>query len=70
VGWLACFLTSHLFRRATPRGVLVMSVLGNIVVSLAWFGGNLLSEVHRHGTADYSWLLAPAGWWRLRNAGH
>ena len=59
-----------------------MSVLGNIVVGLGWFGANLLSDgLHGYGTWNYSLLLlaavvsnfgffligwAPAGWLRLR----
>jgi len=56
-----------------------MSVLGNIVVSLAWFGANLLGGPYRYGTHSLLLLaaialnfaffligLAPAGWRRLR----
>jgi len=83
VAWLACFLFAHRFAGGGARGVLVMSVLGNIVASLAWFGANLLGELHRYGTPNYSPLLlavvvsnfaffliglAPAGWLRPRKA--
>ncbi len=81
VAWLACFLFAHRLADSGPRGILVMSVLGNIIVSLAWFGANLLGGLHRYGTPNYSLLLlvavalnsaffliglAPAGWLRPR----
>jgi hypothetical protein len=80
--WQLCFLFAHRFACHTARGILVMSVLGNIVVGLGWFGANLLSNgLHGYGTWNYSLLLlaagisnfgffligwAPAGWLRLR----
>ena len=80
--WQACFLFAHRFTCGTARGVLVMSVLGNIVVGLGWFGANLLyGGLHSYGTWNYSPLLlaavvsnfaffliglAPAGWLRPR----
>jgi hypothetical protein len=81
--WLICFLAIHRLRRITAHGVLVMSIIGNIVVSLAWFGANLLAGLHSYGTTNYSWLLlaavlsnlavfligfAPAGWLRPSKA--
>jgi hypothetical protein len=78
--WQAGFLFAHR-TGVTARGVVVLSLLGNIVVSLAWFGANLLDGLHRYGTASHGWLLliavisnlavfiaglAPAGWLRLR----
>lgn len=81
--WLICFLAVHRLPRMTAQGVLVMSIMGNIVVSLAWFGGNLLAGLHSYGTSNYSWILlaavlsnlaifligfAPAGWLRSRKA--
>jgi hypothetical protein len=83
IAWLICFLAIHRLRRMTAHGILVMSIIGNIVVSLAWFGANLLAGLHSYGTANYSWLLlaavlsnlavfligfAPAGWLRARKA--
>jgi hypothetical protein len=83
VVWQACFLFAHRFAGGSARSVLVMSVLGNIVVSLAWFGTNLLDGLHRSGTPTYSMLvlaavvanfaffligLAPEGWLRARKA--
>ena len=81
VVWQVCFLFVHRFAGGSPRSVLVMSVLGNIVVSLAWFGANLLSGLHNYGTPSY-WPflltavivnfaffgvgLAPAGWLQIR----
>jgi hypothetical protein len=81
--WQACFLFAHRLRRTTVRAVLVMSVVGNVVVSLGWFGANLLGGLHSYGTSNYLWFLlaavignlvvflvglAPAGWLRLRKA--
>jgi hypothetical protein len=83
--WLICFVAVHRLRRMTTRGVLVMSVLGNIVVSLAWFGANLLGVLHNYGTSNHGWFLlaaiifnltvflvglGPAGLLRLRKAEH
>jgi len=61
-----------------------MSLLGNIVVGLGWFGPNLLHDgLHSHGMRNYALLLlaavisnfaffliglAPAGWLRSRKA--
>jgi cytochrome c assembly protein len=80
--WQACFLFAHRFACGSARGILVMSLLGNIVVSLAWFGANLVSHgLHGYGTRNYSLLLlaavvanfaffliglAPSGWLRPR----
>jgi hypothetical protein len=82
--WQACFLLAHRFAYGTARGILVMSVLGNVVVSLAWFGSNMFTNgLHSYGMQNYLWLLlaavicnlaiflaglAPAGWLRLRKA--
>jgi cytochrome c assembly protein len=82
--WQACFLVVHRFGSGAARGVFAMSVLGNIVVSLGWFGANLLSNgLHSYGTRNLAPLLlgavvfnlaffvialAPAGWLRLRKA--
>ena len=78
--WQAIFLLAHRFARSTSRSVIVMTLLGNIVVGLAWFGGHMLSGVHGYG--QHYWLLlltvvvsnfaffiiglAPAGWLRVR----
>ena len=78
--WQAIFLLAHRSARITSRSMIVMTLLGNIVVGLAWFGGNILSGVHGYGqnywllllTAVVSNLaffiigLAPAGWLRSR----
>jgi len=80
--WQVCFLLAHRLSHVTIRGVLVMSLLGNIIVSLGWFGPNLLRDgLHSYGMRNYALLLlaavisnfafflvglAPAGWLRLR----
>jgi len=82
ITWQLCFLLAHRFACHTARGILVMSVLGNIVVGFGWFGPNLLSDgLHAYGTRNYLLLLlaavvfnfavfviglAPAGWLRSR----
>ncbi|EEF59608.1 cytochrome c biogenesis protein CcsA, partial [Pedosphaera parvula] len=57
--WLACYLIAHRFFKNGARGVLAISMLGNIVVSLAWFWpqGNGL---HQYGAANTSIMLAAA----------
>jgi hypothetical protein len=78
--WQVFFLFAHRFPSA--RGVLTMTLLGNIVVSLGWFGPKMLSTAHSYGPMYRSLLfvgiisnlvfliigLAPAGWIRLRKA--
>jgi hypothetical protein len=82
--WQVCFLLAHRLNHVTIRGVLVMSLLGNIVVGLGWFGPNLLHDgLHSYGMRNYALLLlaavisnfaffliglAPAGWLRSRKA--
>ena len=84
IHWQVSFLLAHRFARLTAHGILTMSLLGNMVVSLGWFGANLLDTgLHAYGTLSYSLLLlvgvvsnlafflvalAPAGWLRLRKA--
>lgn len=78
--WQVCFLFTHRFTRTSARGILMMSLLGNIVVTLGWFGANMLSSPAHYWTLYQSLLmvgvvsnlaffiagLAPAGWIRLR----
>ena len=83
VVWLACYLVAHRFFKSSERGVLAISMLGNIVVSLAWFGPQVNGS-HQYGTPNTSLLLTiailvnlaffalgfvPAGRLRLRNDG-
>lgn len=79
--WQTCFLCAHRWARGSARGLLVFTLLGNLVVGWSWFGANLLSGTHSYGTFS-SWLLlllaglvhvaffvmglAPAGWLRPR----
>jgi hypothetical protein len=84
VVWLACYLTAHRFFKSSERGVLVISMLGNIVVTLAWFGPAEVDRLHQYGMPKTSLLLTiailvnlaffaigfvPAGRLRLRNDG-
>jgi ABC-type transport system involved in cytochrome c biogenesis permease subunit len=80
VVWLACYLVAHHFFKNSARGVLAISMLGNIVVSLAWFGPQV-SGFHQYGTplltiltvatlinlAFFAIGFVPAGRLRLRN---
>jgi hypothetical protein len=82
--WQVCFLLAHWLSHVTIRGLLVISLLGNIVVGLGWFGPNLLHDgPQSYGIRNYALLLlavvisnfaffliglAPAGWLRLRKA--
>jgi len=84
VVWQICFLFAHRFACGSARNVLVMSLLGNIVVSLGWFGANLLHDgLHSYGMWNCALLLlaavisnfvffligfTPAGWLRSRKA--
>ena len=83
VVWLTCYLVAHHFFKNSARGILVISMLGNIVVSLAWFGPRV-NGLHQYGTSNTSLLLTiailvnlaffaigfvPAGRLRLRNDG-
>ena len=83
VVWLACYLLAHRFFKSSEHGVLAISMLGNIVVSLAWFGPQV-NGLNQYGTPNTSLLLTiailvnltffaigfvPAGRLRLRNDG-
>ena len=79
--WLFFYLLAHRFFKSSARGILTVSMLGNIVVSLAWFGPQL-NGLHQYGTFSQSMLLAavvanlvffaigycPAGWLRSKQA--
>jgi ABC-type transport system involved in cytochrome c biogenesis permease subunit len=79
--WLVFYLLAHRFFKSSARGILTISMLGNIVVSLAWFGPQL-NGLHKYGTFSQSMLLAvvvanlvffaigycPAGWLRSKQA--
>jgi hypothetical protein len=59
ITWQVCFLFSYRLACVSTRGLLGLSLLGNIVVSLGWFGANLLSGLHAYDTS--LWLLLLAG---------
>lgn len=59
--WQLCFLLAHRLSHVTSRGLLVMSLLGNIIVSLGWFGTNLLGDgLHSYTMQNYALLLLAA----------
>jgi hypothetical protein len=81
--WQVFFLFMHRSANRNARGILITSLLGNIVVSLGWFGANLASRPQNDWTLHYSLFLlavvvfnlmffiaglAPAGWLRLHKA--
>jgi hypothetical protein len=78
--WSFLFVAAHWVRALPARVLLLLGVLGNIVVSLGWFGPNLAGSLHNYGGVSY-WILtlavalhlacclvglAPSGWLRLR----
>ncbi len=77
--WLVFYLLAHRFFKNSARGILTVSMIGNIVVSLAWFGPQL-SGLHQYGSFGQSMLLmaivanlvffaigyCPAGWLRSK----
>lgn len=76
--WQLTFLAAHWFVRRNEKTLVLMSIFGNAVVGMAWFGSILLSARQPHGTAVWTTLaialtlnsaffvaaLAPAGWLR------
>jgi ABC-type transport system involved in cytochrome c biogenesis permease subunit len=59
--WNALILHARFAGYARERGVMVMTVFGNIVTSLSWFGVNMLGiGLHSYGFMDkaFYWLLA------------
>jgi hypothetical protein len=79
--WLVFYLLAHRFFKGSARGILTISMLGNIVVSVAWFGPQL-NGLQQYGTFSQSILLmavvanlvffaigyCPAGWLRSKQA--
>ncbi len=79
--WLVFYLLAHRFFKSSARGILNISMLGNIVVGLAWFGPQL-NRLQQYGTFSQSMLLmavvanvvffaigyCPAGWLRPKQA--
>lgn len=79
--WLVFYLLAHRFFKSGGRGILTISMLGNIVVSLAWFGPQL-NGLQQYGAFSQSMLLmavvanlvffaigyCPAGWLRSKQA--
>lgn len=81
LGWQMLYLGAHRFSRITGRSLLTLGLLGNVVVSLGWFGANNFSATHSYGTGNqltfltgliiahltlFLLSLAPAGWLQLR----
>jgi len=59
--WNAFILHARFAGYARERGVMVMTVFGNVVTSLSWFGVNMLGiGLHSYGFMDaaFYWLLA------------
>ncbi|HEX4048877.1 MAG TPA: cytochrome c biogenesis protein CcsA, partial [Elusimicrobiota bacterium] len=59
--WNAFILHARFAGYARERGVMLMTVFGNIVTSLSWFGVNMLGiGLHSYGFMDkaFYWLLA------------
>jgi hypothetical protein len=56
--WLACFLFMHRTGRISIHRLMMGTLFGNIVVSLAWFGPNSLAGVHDYGSSSSTLLIA------------
>jgi ABC-type transport system involved in cytochrome c biogenesis permease subunit len=59
--WNAFILHARFAGYARERGVMLMTVIGNVVTSLSWFGVNMLGiGLHSYGFMDkaFYWLLA------------
>ncbi len=56
--WLICFLIIHRTCRISVRSLMLGTILGNVVVSLAWFGPNSLTGVHDYGSSHSLLLIA------------
>ncbi|MDB6055075.1 MAG: cytochrome c assembly protein [Verrucomicrobiales bacterium] len=54
--WLVFYLLAHRFFKSSARGILTFSMIGNIVVSLAWFGPQL-NGLHQYGAFTQPLLL-------------
>ena len=54
--WLVLYLLAHRFFKRSARGILTISMLGNIVVSLAWFGPQV-NGLQQYGGFSRSMLL-------------
>ena len=54
--WLVSYLLAHRFFKSSARGILTISMLGNIVVSFAWFGPQL-NGLQQYGRFSQSMLL-------------
>src|ERR1051325_10241903 len=58
--WFLLFLAAHRGNRVKTHELMAMSVFGNVMVLLIWFGlgTSLLGDgLHSYGTPDYQWLL-------------
>ena len=80
--WLVFFMAAQRSQKVSARGVLLLTILGNAIVSLAWFGANIVNSAQSYGTPGFlsfvigtglnlAFLLvglAPAGWLRLGKA--
>ena len=59
--WNAFILHARFAGYARERGVMLMTVVGNVVTSVSWFGVNMLGiGLHSYGFMDkaFDWLLA------------
>lgn len=76
--WQLTFVSAHWFVRRNEQLLVLISIFGNGVVAMAWFGSNLLSGTQASGTLGWVGLVialaingalfiagfAPAGWLR------
>jgi hypothetical protein len=57
LAWLLLFTVAHRLQRTTGRAILLLSLFGNIIVSLAWFGGNLIAGLQSYGASSSVFAL-------------
>ena len=80
LAWLIFSTVIHRWRRLSARVVVMLSLIGNVVVGLGWFGANLVGAgLHNYGAKSLLMLavvvasslvffvlgLTPTGWLRL-----
>src|SRR5260221_4302960 len=57
--WLLLFTAAHWWRGTATRVLLLLGIVGNIVVRLAWFGTNLLAVgLHSYRASDHLIFVA------------
>jgi Cytochrome C assembly protein len=53
LAWSIGFMTVHRLPGSSPRRILLLSIVGNMVVSVAWLGPGLVTRLHSYGTPSF-----------------